>query len=157
MFDNLLLNTDSYKASHAFQYPPNTTRVFSYIESRGGKFDRTVFFGLQGFLKQYLSRPVTAEQVDEAAEFWAAHGEPFYREGWDYIVQKHGGVLPVKIRAVAEGTVVPTHNVLVTVENTDPQCFWLTSFLETAILRAVWYPTTVATVSWHAQIGRAHV
>ena len=65
MFDNLLLNTDSYKASHAFQYPPNTTRVFSYIESRGGKFDRTVFFGLQGFLKQYLSRPVTAEQVDE--------------------------------------------------------------------------------------------
>lgn len=151
MFDNILLNTDSYKASHAFQYPPNTTRVFSYIESRGGRFDRTVFFGLQGFLKQYLSKPVTAEQVDEAAEFWAAHGEPFYREGWDYIVREHAGILPVIIRAVPEGTVVPTHNVLVTVENTDPKCFWLTSFLETAILRSVWYPTTVATVSWHVR------
>ena len=148
---NIILNSDSYKYSQWNQYPAGTQYVYSYIESRGGKFDRTVFFGLQGFLKQYLSRPVTAEQVDEAAEFWAAHGEPFYREGWDYIVQKHGGVLPVKIRAVAEGTVVPTHNVLVTVENTDPQCFWLTSFLETAILRAVWYPTTVATVSWHAR------
>lgn len=151
MFDNILLNTDSYKASHAFQYPPNTTRVFSYIESRGGRFDRTVFFGLQGFLKQYLSKPVTAEQVDEAAEFWAAHGEPFYREGWDYIVREHAGILPVIIRAVPEGTVVPTHNVLITVENTDPKCFWLTSFLETAILRSVWYPTTVATVSWHVR------
>jgi nicotinamide phosphoribosyltransferase len=151
MFDNILLNTDSYKASHAFQYPPNTTRVFSYIESRGGRFDRTVFFGLQGFLKQYLSKPVTAEQVDEAAEFWAAHGEPFYRDGWEHIVNVHGGRLPVVIRAVPEGTVVPTHNVLLTIENTDPACFWLTSFLETSLLRAVWYPTTVSTVSWHAR------
>lgn len=151
MFDNLLLDTDSYKASHAFQYPPGTTRVFSYIESRGGRFDRTVFFGPQMWIKQYLGRPITREMVDEAEAFWKAHGEPFFREGWDYIVDVHGGRLPVVIRAVAEGTVVPTHNVLLTIENTDPRCFWLTSFLETALLRAVWYPTTVATQSWHAR------
>lgn len=151
MFDNILLDADSYKASHAFQYPKNTTRVFSYIESRGGRFDRTVMFGLQMWLKRYMSNPITTEMVDEAAAFWAAHGEPFYREGWDLIVREHGGRLPVVIRAVPEGTVVPTHNVLLTIENTDPRCFWLTSFLETAMLRAVWYPTTVATVSWHAK------
>lgn len=151
MLDNILLDTDSYKASHAFQYPPNTQKVFSYIESRGGRFDRTVFFGLQMWLKRYMSNPITTEMVDEAEAFWAAHGEPFYREGWDLIVREHGGRMPVIIRAVPEGTVVPTHNVLLTIENTDPRCFWLTSFLETALLRAIWYPTTVSTVSWHAK------
>lgn len=151
MFDNLLLDTDSYKASHPVQYPPGTERVFSYIESRGGRFDRTVFFGLQMWLKQYLSRPITREMVDEAEVFWKMHGEPFFREGWDYIVAAHGGRLPVVVRAVAEGTVVPTYNVLLTIENTDPRCFWLTSFLETSLLRAVWYPTTVATLSWYAK------
>ena len=151
MLDSILLDTDSYKASHAFQYPPNTSRVFSYIESRGGRFDRTLFFGLQMWLKRYLSQPITQEMVDEAAEFWAAHGEPFNREGWEYIVNNLDGRLPVLIRAVPEGTVVPTHNVLLTIENTDSHCGWLTSFLETSLLRAVWYPTTVATVSWHAR------
>lgn len=151
MFDNLLLDTDSYKASHAFQYPPGTERVFSYIESRGGRFDRTVFFGLQMYLKQYLSQRITRRMVDEAEAFWRAHGEPFFREGWDYIIDQHAGRLPVVIRAVREGTVIPTHNVLLTIENTDPRCFWLTSFLETALLRAIWYPTTVATLSWHAK------
>jgi nicotinamide phosphoribosyltransferase len=60
----------------------------------------------------------------------------------------HNGYLPVVIRAVPEGTVVPVKNVLATIENTDPQCFWLTTYLETALLRAVWYPTTVATQSY---------
>lgn len=43
---------------------------------------------------------------------------------------------------------MPTRNVLATIENTDPECFWLTTWLETALLRAIWYPTTVATQSW---------
>lgn len=151
MFTNLLLDTDSYKASHWLQYPPGTTYVHSYIESRGGRFDRTVFFGLQMWLKQYLSKPITQEMIDEAETFWTAHGEPFNRAGWEYILHAHGGKLPVTIRAVTEGSVIPVHNVLLTIENTDPECFWLPSFLETALLRAVWYPTTVATVSWHAK------
>jgi nicotinamide phosphoribosyltransferase len=49
---------------------------------------------------------------------------------------------------VDEGTVVPVSNVLVTIVNTDPQCYWVTSFFETAILRAVWYGTTVCTNSY---------
>ena len=149
--NNLLLNTDSYKASHWLQYPPNTTSVFSYIESRGGKYNKTVFFGLQIFLKEYLSKPVTMEDIEEAANFYAAHGEPFNREGWEYIVREHNGFLPLIIRAVPEGTVVPTHNILAAVENTDPNCFWLTSYVETALLRAVWYGTTVCTNSYSSK------
>jgi len=148
---NLLLNTDSYKASHWLQYPPGTKFVNSYIESRGGKWEETLFFGLQAFMKEYLTTPITQEDVDEAAEFFEAHGEPSNREGWEYIVRAHKGRLPVTIQAVPEGTILPTKNVLVQVINTDPECFWLVSYLETALLRAIWYPTTVATNSLQAK------
>ena len=144
---NLLLNTDSYKVSMFQQYPVGTSGVYSYIESRGGRYDRTVFFGLQAFIKEYLLEPITMADIDIAEEILTAHGEPFYRAGWEYIVREHNGYLPVVIRAVPEGTVVPVKNVLATIENTDPECFWLTTYLETALLRAVWYPTTVATQS----------
>ncbi len=148
MFHNILMNTDSYKASHYLQYPPNTTRVFSYIESRGGDYDYTTVLGFQAFAKEYLEgAQVTKEKIDEAEALWAAHGEPFNREMWEHILNKHGGRLPVEIKMVPEGTNVPTRNVLLTIENTDPACFWLTSFLETSLLRAIWYPTTVATIS----------
>lgn len=145
---NIILNTDSYKVSMFKQYPAGTTGVYSYIESRGGRYDRTVFFGLQAFIKEYLLVPITQHDIDIADEILTAHGEPFNRAGWQYILDKHMGFLPVVIRAVPEGTVVPVKNVLATIENTDPECFWLTTWLETALLRAVWYPTTVATQSY---------
>lgn len=146
---NIILNSDSYKYSQFNQYPEGTEYVYSYIESRGGKYDATVFFGLQAFIKEYLEGPaVTPAMIDEAEAIITAHGEPFNREGWEYIVCEHGGRLPVTIKAVPEGTVVGVKNVLATIENTDPKCYWLTSFLETALLRAIWYPTTVATNSY---------
>ena len=145
---NILLNTDSYKVSMFKQYPAGTTGVYSYIESRGGKYDETVFFGLQAFIKEYLLEPITQADIDVADEILTAHGEPFNREGWQYILDNHNGYLPLVIKAVPEGTVVPVSNVLATVENTDPKCFWLTTYLETALLRAVWYGTTVATQSY---------
>jgi nicotinamide phosphoribosyltransferase len=145
---NLILNTDSYKVSMFKQYPAGTTGVYSYIESRGGRYDRTVVFGLQAFIKEYLLAPITQSDIDIADEILTAHGEPFNRAGWQYILDNHKGFLPVVIRAVPEGTVVPVKNVLATIENTDPECFWLTTWLETALLRAVWYGTTVATQSW---------
>lgn len=144
---NIILDTDSYKASHWLQYPPNTTNTFSYLESRGGKYSQTVFFGLQYILKQYLTTIVTKEMVEEAETFFKAHGEPFNKEGWMKVITKHAGKLPLKIRAVPEGMVVPTHNVLMTCEATDPELFWLVSWFETMLMR-VWYPVTVATQSW---------
>jgi len=145
--NNIILNTDSYKASMFLQYPAGTTGVYSYIESRGGHYDQTVFFGLQMFVKEYLLNPITQADIDIAGEILPVHGEPFNRAGWQYILDQHMGYLPVRIRAVPEGTVVPFKNVLATIENTDPNCFWLTTWLETALLRAIWYPTTVATQS----------
>lgn len=147
---NLLLNTDSYKASHWLQYPPGTDATFFYVESRGGLYDRTVFFGLQAILKEYLSRPIAHADIDEARDLYAAHGEPFNEAGWRDIVNRLGGHLPVRIRAVPEGSVVPTHQALVTIESTDSMAYWVPPYLETMLLR-LWYPVTVATISWHAK------
>ncbi|PYP90569.1 MAG: nicotinate phosphoribosyltransferase [Candidatus Angelobacter sp. Gp1-AA117] len=146
---NLVLQTDSYKFSHWKQYPPGTQYVYSYLESRGGMFDQTLFFGLQYYLLHYLNGAVVKEQdVIEAREFVDQHIGPgvFNFNGWMHIVKHYGGRLPVIIKAVPEGTQVDTHNVLMTIENTDPQCFWLTNYLETLLLK-VWYPITVGTLS----------
>ena len=147
MRKNFILNTDSYKASHFLQYPPGTTHVSSYIEARGGDYEKAIFFGLQMFIKEYLQQPVTYDDISEAKRVFEAHGVPFNEEGWKYIVQYHKGYLPIEIQAIPEGTPIAMQNALVQVVNTDPECAWLTSYVETALLRSVWYPTTVATVS----------
>jgi nicotinamide phosphoribosyltransferase len=150
MENNRVIDTDSYKASHWLQYPPNTTLVHSYLESRGSERDyaATVFFGLQFILKRYFAQPITREEIEEAGEFIEPHGEPFNRAGWLRLLEKHGGRLPLRIRAVPEGSVVPVKNVLMTIENTDAEFYWLTSWFETQLLR-IWYPVTVATQSFY--------
>jgi nicotinamide phosphoribosyltransferase len=148
--NNVILSADSYKYSHHKMYPPGTTNMFSYFESRGGRFKDIVFFGLQYYLKQLQGPVVTQQEINRAEELITAHGLSFNKEGWQYILNTHGGKLPVVIRAVKEGTTVPTKNVLFTVESTDPNCFWLSSFLET-LLAKVWYPCTVATQSRYAK------
>ena len=151
MNTNIILNADSYKASHYLQYPPETSFVSSYVESRGGQLKECMFFGLQMYLRAYLSQQLTHNHIDEAQAILTAHGLPFYREGWQHIVDQHNGYLPLKIQAVAEGTVLPNSNVMLQVTNTDAKCYWLTSYIETSLLRAIWYPSTVASISWNAR------
>lgn len=149
MEDNILLKTDSYKISHHKQYPPDTTVIYAYLESRGGAYPEQVFFGLQYILKKHLvGRVVTREYIQQASDFWRKHFgyEVLDREMWEYIVDKYDGHLPIRIKAVPEGKVVPTSNVLMTIENTDPKCASLTTFLETILLQ-IWYPITIATNS----------
>ena len=150
MNKNIITLTDSYKVGHYPQYPKNTTNIYSYFESRGGQFEETVFFGLQYFIKEYLEgQVVTMEKILEAEQLFKLHfgtDKLFNKEGWLYILEKYNGKLPIVINAVAEGSVIPTNNVLMTIENTDPNCYWLTNYLETLLVE-VWYPSTVATYS----------
>jgi len=152
LLDNIMLLSDSYKTSHWRQYPPNTTEVYSYFESRGGKFAEVCFYGLQYMLQRYMvGQVVTPAKIVAAEKIVNAHmglGEMkhFNAEGWNHILKAHGGKLPVLIKAVPEGMTVPVKNVLMTVKNTDPKCFWLTNYLETMLVQ-VWYPMTVATQS----------
>jgi nicotinamide phosphoribosyltransferase len=147
---NLLLLADAYKYSHHKLYLPGTTKIYSYLESRGGAFPETVFYGLQYFLKEYLEgQAFTAADIDEAEDLLQGvfgRNGVFKPANFQYILDKYDGKLPIRIKAVAEGTVVPVHNALMTIENTDPNCYWLTNFLETLLMQ-VWYPCTVATLS----------
>jgi len=149
---NLILSADSYKHSHYRQYPPSLNYISGYIEARPNAFsDNLLFFGLQTFLKQYGSRKITIEDVNEAAEISDKHGVPFNRCGWETIVFELAGCLPLEIRALEEGRVVPCSIPLVQIVNTDPRFPWLTMFVETALLRSIWYPSSVATLSWKAK------
>jgi nicotinamide phosphoribosyltransferase len=147
---NLLLLADAYKYSHHKLYLPGTTKIYSYLESRGGAFPETVFYGLQYLLKEYLEgQAFTYADIEEAEELLQGvfgGSNVFSRVNFQYILDKYDGKLPIKIKAVAEGSVIPVHNALMTIENTDPNCYWLTNFLETLLMQ-VWYPCTVATLS----------
>ncbi|AJC49355.1 nicotinate phosphoribosyltransferase [Allofrancisella guangzhouensis] len=150
--NNILLMTDSYKHSHPFQYPKDTSYLHFYLESRGANNatlgSQVKFFGLQYYIKKYLSKQITTDMLDEAENVLKAHGLPFHRQGFEKIIKNYNGFLPVRIRAVKEGSIVPVNNVLMTIESTDEELFWLPGFLETLLLK-VWYPTTVATISFN--------
>jgi nicotinamide phosphoribosyltransferase len=148
---NICSASDSYKFQHWNMYPKDTEVIYSYLESRvGAKFDKTIFFGLQYFLKNYFTgKVVTAEKIAQAKKRIDGHLGPnaFNEAGWQYILDKYDGRLPLLIKALPEGTAVPTNNALMTIENTDPNVPWLTNYLET-VLSQIWAPSTVATLSY---------
>ena len=157
---SIITNTDSYKFTHHKMYPPGTTGVYSYFESRtGATFNKTVFFGLQYFLKEYLAgKVVTPEGIVWGREMAKAHfGNPdiFNAAMWEHILFDLGGQLPVRICAVPEGTPVDVSNVLLTIENTDPLCAPLTNHLET-LLSNLWGACTVASLSREVKILCKH-
>lgn len=152
---NPILTCDSYKISHPRQYPKNMTYMHSYIESRGGEYGYTKFFGLQYYLKKYLTTKITKEMVDEAEEIFKLHGIPFKREDFDYVVEKLDGKIPIRIRAVAEGSIIPNHNVIMTIESTDEKVPYIVSWFETLLLK-IWYPITVATYSYKIKLIIKH-
>lgn len=141
---NLILNADSYKASHQQWYPAGTTGQFAYLSAR--KAGETIIpFGLQMAIKKSLLTPITSDDVLEAYEILTAHGLPFNSVGWKRICEVHNGYLPLTIKGVLEGTPTPSQTPLVTIESTDPELFWLPSYIETWLQRDVWYPSTIAT------------
>lgn len=149
--DNIILMTDSYKLSHWRQYPPGTSLVYSYQEARRPRNEYVMFFGLQYVLKRYMEgRVVDHRKIAEAERVAEAHVGPgvFNARGWNDLLERTGGTLPVRIRAVREGSKVLGGVPLMTIENTRPEFYWLPNYLET-LLSQTWYPSSVATESHH--------
>lgn len=154
---NIILATDTYKfASHwkMLRKLGNVERISAYGECRtGGLYPITLFFGLQAIIKQrFVGRVVEQWMIDEAKEIAKCHvgdENAIHIEGWQTIVDEFDGHLPISIRAVAEGSLVPLSNVLFTVTDTDEKkrFAWLSNYIE-SILMKVWYPCTVATRSY---------
>ncbi|UFS95894.1 nicotinate phosphoribosyltransferase [Nocardia huaxiensis] len=161
MFRNIvdpLFLTDAYKLDHRRQYPPGTTRVYSNLTHRASRIPgvgQVVHFGLQAFIQDVLT--------DAFGRFFAADVEQVCAEyerrvtavvgpnviGSEHIRALHAlGYLPLSIRSLPEGTAVPIKVPVLTVENTHPDFFWLTNYIETALSAAVWQPSTSATTAW---------
>ena len=146
---NIVMDADTYKLDHVNQYPKDTTHIYSTIVARKpNEFtDEVVVMGVQYIIKQYLLTRVTMEMIDEAQQEADEQGQDFNREIWEHILYKHNGKLPLEIRSIPEGTVVPVGTAITTIVNTDPKCFWLTSYVETLFQRGEWKMTTVASIS----------
>ncbi len=155
---NTLNLTDGYKVDHRTQYPKGTELVYSNWTPRKSKIDgvdKVVFFGLQYFIKKYLQ-----EEFDKNF-FQKPKAEVLkkYRRrisaylGPDAITYEHVealhdlGYMPVEIKALPEGMLVPMRMPMFTIKNTLPDFFWVTNFLETILSCIIWMPCTSATMS----------
>lgn len=155
-----LLATDAYKLDHRRQYPKGTEFVYSNLTARGTRLpdvDATVFFGLQAYLRQLRRRwqvffDLAPDELDavltEYEQFVTALLAP-NDIGAEHFRQLHMlGYLPLRVRAVKEGALIPLRVPYLTVENTDSRFFWLTNYLETELSAQLWQPITSATLAW---------
>jgi nicotinic acid phosphoribosyltransferase len=163
-----LFETDAYKLGHGAggvsghgMYPAKTEFVYSNFTNRSSRIDRVTkvaSFGLQAFIQNYI--------VDAFEDFFAAEEDEvarLYEErvtailgpndiGSDHIRQLHRkGYLPLHFRTVKEGTMVPLQVPTLTVENTEPEFFWLTNYIETVLSASIWHPSTSATTAVYAR------
>lgn len=151
---------DFYKVSHKDQYPKYTEKIYSTFTPRSNQYfpqaNEVVVFGIQGFIKKYLinyfethffKRP-RHEVVNEYVryiKFTLGVQKPDY----SHIAALHDlGYLPIKIKALKEGTKAPIRIPVLTIENTHPDFFWLTNYLETLISAEIWQPMTSATIAY---------
>ncbi|MDE4996673.1 nicotinamide phosphoribosyltransferase domain-containing protein, partial [Francisella tularensis subsp. holarctica] len=84
----------------------------------------TKFFGLQYYVKKYLSQPINQQIIYDAEKILLAHVLPFYRSGFEKILNNYNGYLPIRIRAFREGSLITLHNFLMTIVSTDEELFW---------------------------------
>ena len=152
---------DFYKAGHRQQYPEGTELVVSNLTPRSAKNanvedkDGIVFFGLQYFIKDFLIETWNKGFFDLPRE----NVVKWYKQrmdtslGPDAIPVDHVhilhnlGYLPIEIKAVPEGTLVPMSVPCMTIHNTLPEFFWLTNYLETVLSAYLWLPCTSATTA----------
>jgi nicotinamide phosphoribosyltransferase len=146
-----LILTDGYKYSHPPLYPDGMTNMMSYFEARkGADFPFIIFFGLQYQLLRYLKGTVITKENSKYIKALLADyfgNDKIYQEELvDYIIEHHDGKLPIRIKALPEGSVVPIGTPLMTVESTDEKCAWMVNFIE-GLLSHLWASCTVATAS----------
>ncbi|WP_195167152.1 nicotinate phosphoribosyltransferase [Mycobacteroides abscessus] len=157
-----LFKTDAYKLGHIQQYAlsGDVTRVYSNFTNRKSRIpgvDKVIHFGLQAYIMQHLESafvPFFYTPVDEVCELYERRvaqilgPDAAYSIGSEHIRKLwHKRYLPLRFCAVPEGTAVPIGVPSFTVENTHPDFYWLTNYVETGISAGVWQASTSATIA----------
>lgn len=164
MHINPLTQIDWYKGDHRRQYPAGTELVYSNFTPRSTKHapkvpgvnDKVVFFGLQYFIKWFLIETFNDNffklPKERAVGAYKRRVETSLGPGaipLEHIEALHDlGYLPISIRALPEGTAVDEKIPVLTIENTRPDQFWLTNYLETILSNMLWKPSTSATTAY---------
>jgi nicotinamide phosphoribosyltransferase len=156
---NPLMLIDFYKADHRRQYPEGTELVYSNFTPRKFRDDAApelVFFGLQYFIKEYLIKqwdegffkmPKEKILADYKRRMDNALGKDSIPV--DHIARLHDlGYLPLQIKALPEGSIVGPKIPVFTIQNTLPDFFWLTNYLESLMSAILWKPCTSATTAF---------
>jgi nicotinamide phosphoribosyltransferase len=98
------VSSDAYKYTHDPQYQTGASNIYSYGTSRGGEFEEIAWYGLQGLLKSFLTGiRISKDQIDRMERIvneTFGHAV-FNREGWDLVLSRHGGKIPLKIYALS--------------------------------------------------------
>lgn len=155
-----ILLTDGYKLDHRRQYPENTEYVYSNWTPRSCHYypeatEGAVVFGIQYFIKEYLMKQFQQDFFNKPKDIAVAE---FKRRvdtflgpnnvGTKHIEELHDlGYLPIRIKALPEGTLCPIRVPALTFINTHPDFFWLTNYFETLISTTLWLPMTSATTA----------
>lgn len=152
--------TDGYKLTQWRMYPHKTKASFAYWEARpGARYSENMLSGLQYLCYRYFTgRVITPEWIDASEQDARSYIQDckFNRPMWEYLLEKYGGYLPIRLRAVPEGLVIPVGNVLMTLEPTCPDTDGeimrgITGHMET-VLQNLWFPSTVGTISRHVRL-----
>ena len=143
--------TDYYKTEHFRMYPPNTTKIYSNLTPRKSRMkgvDSIVVFGIQHFIKKYLLGKFKTEFFDKKWEDVEAEYKYAINTPTEHIKALHDlGYLPLKIKALPEGSRCPIRVACMTITNTHPDFYWLTNYLETLLSCQLWQPMTSATIA----------
>lgn len=158
---HVLSNTDSYKLSHKGFMEPNTEVIYSNLTARSSKhfkglsgFDnKVVFFGLQHFIKEYLieewNNKFFSQPKEKVIGKFKRLVDAYLGEGsvpMDHFETLHDlGYLPIRIKALPEGSRVDIKVPVLTIVNTNKKFAWLTNYLETVMSASLWKPSTTAT------------
>lgn len=154
-----ILYTDFYKTDHRRQYPKGTTKVYSNLTARISRVPRvehTVVFGIQYFIKDFLIRRFNqsffeAKKEDVIAKYQRRMDTSLGKGAisTEHLEQLHDlGYLPIKIKALPEGTICPLKTPILTITNTHDNFGWLPNFLETILSNVLWHPITSATTAY---------
>lgn len=153
---NPMLLCDFYKISHREMYPEGTELVYSTWTPRASRngLDKVVAFGFQGFIKTYLINYFNDNFFNVSKEKVVQDYKRVIKStlGVDantkHIEDLHDlGYLPLLIKALPEGTLVPLRVPMLTIQNTDPKFFWVTNFIETLMSCNLWQASTSATLA----------
>lgn len=148
---NPLLLTDFYKVHHTKMYPEGTTMIYSNFTPRKSRIkgiDSVVVFGTQHFIKKYLIGKFKTDFFDRPLEEVIAEYKFAVDVDTSHIEALHKlQYLPIKIKALKEGSLCPIGVPMLTVVNTKPEFYWLTNYIETLLSCQLWQPVTSATIA----------